>query len=122
MRNAMKYFILSIFVIISCSTSQFTYYTAYEDEEPWRITVEKDPWESFSCIINDSTVIEESFPVIGISYDTFEKDALYDGKNIKLSGFRTTHFETNPDGSTKTTSTYQIRVFIEKEEVAIFNF
>ena len=118
----MKLNFFLLFLVAACSTSQFTYYTAYENEEPWRITVEKNPWESFSCIINDSTVIEESFPVIGISYDTFEKDAVYDGKDIKFSGFRTIHFDTNTDGSTKTTSTYQLRVFINKEEIAIFDF
>jgi hypothetical protein len=115
--------IISSFIILyGCSTSQFTYYTAYENEEPWRITVEKNPWENFACVINDSTILEGSFPVFGFTYDNFEENATYDGKDIKMSGFRTTYFDTNPDGSTKTINIYQIRVFIDREEIAIFDF
>ncbi|HLG33035.1 MAG TPA: hypothetical protein VI362_08320 [Ignavibacteriaceae bacterium] len=113
---------LIIILLAGCSTSQFTYYSTSEEEEPWRISVEKNPWESFACVINDSTVIEETFPVFGFTYDTFEKDGMYEGKNIKMSGFRITHFDTNPDGSTKTINIYQIRVFINREEIAIFDF
>jgi len=117
-----RYYILFVLVFAACSASQFTYYTSSNEEPPWRITVEKNPWESFACIINDSTVIEGSFPLVGFSYDSFEKDGEYGGRMIKMSGFRKTHETFDANGSKTTTNTYQIRIFIDNEEIAVFNF
>jgi len=117
-----RYLFVTFFVVAGCSTSQFTYYAAYEDEEPWRITIEKNPMESFACIINDSTIVEASFSPFLYSYDSFEKDGIYEGMMIKMSGFRTTYTNPNPDGTTSTTTAYQIRIFIDLEQIAIFNF
>ena len=117
-----RYLLVTFFVVAACSTSQFTYYTAYEDEEPWRITVESHPIETFECFINDSSVIKGNFTAFIGGYDSFEKDAPYEGKMVKMSGFRIANESTDANGVKTTTYAYQIRIFIDKEEIAIFNF
>jgi len=117
-----QYYILIVLILAACSASQFTYYKPSEDEQAWRISVEKGTWENFICSINDSVVIDESFPLIGFNYNSFEKDGTYRDRNIKMSGFRTTYTDTDSDGKTSTTHAYQIRVFIDEEEVGYFAF
>jgi len=116
----MKYIILlTILVFAACSSSQFTLYKPSEDEPAWRISVEKDAWEKFVCSIDDSAVVEESFSFLR---SNFEKDGSYGGKNIKMSGFRITNSNTDSDGNVSFTNTYQIRIFIDEEEVGYFAF
>jgi len=117
----LKFFLFFVF-IAACSTSQFTYYTAYENEEPWRITVENHPVETFECLVNDSLVVKGSFTAFWGGYDSFENNGIYDRKMIKMSGFRKENESVDANGVKTTSYAYQIRIFIDKEEIAIFNF
>ena len=117
-----QYYILIVLILAACSASQFTYYKPSEDEQAWRISVEKGTWENFICSINDSVVIDESFPLIGFNYNSFEKDGTYRDRNIKMSGFRIANESVDANGVKTTTYAYQIRLFIDKEEIAIFAF
>src|SRR3990170_1273820 len=114
-----RYYLLVVITFAACSASQFTYYKASEEEPPWRITVEKNPMESFACIINDSSIVEGSFSLFFYGYDSFEKDGMYGGKMIKMSGFRIANESIDANGVKTTTYAYQIRLFIDKEEIAI---
>jgi hypothetical protein len=115
-----SFFLIVIVLLAGCTSTQFTMYKPSDSAPGWRITVDKKPiGEVFLCSINDSLVIEESF---GLFSNNFEKDGTYSGKPVKMSGFRTTHSTTDSKGAVTTTSTYQIRVFIDEREVGKFDF
>ena len=101
-------------LLIACSATQFTFYGPSESEPAWRITVVKDSANNFVCSINDSEVVEESFSLFA---NSFEKDGSYQGKKVKMSGFRTFH-----TGIGFSITTYQIRVFIDEREIGKFDF
>ena len=118
----MKRFIIIVFafIIVACSSSQFTLYKATEDGPAWRVSVIKKPvMNTFVCTINDSVVVEDNF---GLFSDNFEKDGLYQGKKIKMSGYRTQAARTGYDGKTTYDDRYQVRVFIDEKEVTKFDF
>ncbi len=107
-------------VLIGCAASQFTLYRPSEDEPAWRITVVKQPIiDQFVCSIDDSEVVVGSF---GIFNDNFEVDGIYQGKSVKLAGYRASRFTTGSEGQTNVSYSYQIRVFIDENEVGVFEF
>ena len=111
---------LLVLVIASCSTSQFTLYKPIEDEASWRVSVVKKAIANkFVCTINDSVVVEESF---GFFSSTFEKDGHFQGKSVKMSGFKKISTVHGSNGATDTEESYQIRVFIDGKEVSKFDF
>ena len=102
-------------LLIACSATQFTFYGPSEGEPGWRVTVVKEPLsENFVCSINGSEVVKESFSLFA---NSFEKDGSYQGKKVKMSGFRTFH-----TGIGFSITTYQIRVFIDEREIGKFDF
>ena len=102
-------------LLIACSATQFTFYGPSESEPSWRVTVVKEALsENFVCSINGSEVVEESFRLFA---NSFEKDGSYQGKKVKMSGFRTYHTSIG-----FSTTTYQIRVFVDEIEVGKFDF
>ena len=102
-------------LLIACSATQFTFYGPSESEPSWRVTVVKEALsENFICSINGSEVVEESFSLFA---NSFEKDGSYQGKIVKMSGFRTYH-----GGVGYSTTMYQIRVFIDEKEIGKFDF
>lgn len=110
----------------ACSSSQFTLYKPSDDEPAWRVSVEQKvefPSPRFFCVVNDSTVIEGLFELFT---NSFEKDGIYRERPVKMSGFRTSHTTLRSTGSTMEVEsgsvTYQVRVFINEEEVGIFDF
>ena len=115
-----RYFIILAFLIAACSSSQFTLYKPTENDPGWRITVSKKPITNvFVCLINDSSVVEESF---GLFSNNFEKDGTFRGKKIKLAGYRTAYTKTGYDGKPTIDYTYQIRVFIDDKEITKFDY
>ena len=102
-------------LLIACSATQFTFYGPSESEPTWRITVVKEPFsENFVCSINGSEVVEESFAFFA---NSFEKDGSYQGKKVKMSGFRTYY-----GGIGFSTTIYQIRVFVDNRQIGKFDF
>lgn len=70
-----------IFIVLACSSSQFTLFKATEDGPAWRISVIKKPiLNTFVCVINDTEVMDDYF---GLFSNNFEKDGTYQGKKIK---------------------------------------
>jgi len=112
-----------LFVVLflaSCSSSQFTLYKTSESEPAWRISVEKKAISgNFVCTINDTVVVEESF---GLFSNSFEKDGQFQGKAVKMNGFKKSHTTHDSKGNSTTEESYQIRVFIDGKEVAKFDF
>jgi len=59
-----KFFLFFVF-ITTCSTSQFTYYTIYQNGEMLSINDENHPVVTFKCLINESCVVAGSFTAFG---------------------------------------------------------
>jgi hypothetical protein len=113
-------YILICCLLVGCSASQFTYYKPSDIEPKWRINVEKRGISNeFVCTINDSIVVRDNF---GFLNNNFEKDGMYQGKRIKMSGYSKSFSTTGPNGQGATNTTYQIRVFVDEKEVASFSF
>ncbi len=107
-------------MLIACASTQFTLYKPSESEPAWRVTVVKEGINNnFVCSINESMVVEGSF---GLFVDNFEEDGSYQGKKVKMSGYRTSHMSTGSEGKITTSHTYQIRVFIDESEIGKFDF
>ena len=75
--------------------------------------------EEFICKINGTTVMSDSFPLIG---DNFEKTGTYKGKKVVMNGFRNTAATVGADGKVQNKDTFQIRVFIDDQLVDKFDF
>lgn len=119
-RFAVRILPLIVLFLASCSTSQFTLYKPTEGEASWRVSVDKKAiTNKFVCTINDSVVVEESF---GFFSNTFEKDGQFQGKSVKMSGFKKVSTVHGSNGATETEESYQIRVFIDGKEVSKFDF
>jgi hypothetical protein len=107
-------------MLTGCASTQFTLYKPSEDEPSWRITVVKEAiGEKFVCSIDDTVVIEANFALFK---NSFEMDGTHLGKPVKMSGYRKTQVSAGSDGNVDTNHTYQIRVFIDEEEVGKFVF
>lgn len=118
----MKRFIIAVLVLmlVACSSSQFTLYKATEEGPAWRVSVIKKPiLNTFVCVINDTEVIDDSF---GLFNNNFEKDGTFQGKRIKMAGYRTQFTTTGYDGKVTTDYKYQVRVFIDDKEITKFDF
>ena len=118
----MKKLIIIAFVIIlyACSSSQFTMYKADNDSSAWKVKVTKKPVvDAFTCTINDSVVVEDSF---GLFESNFEKDGTYNGKKVKMSGHKTDNSIIINNGTIIIDCKYQVRVFIDEQEVTKFDF
>jgi hypothetical protein len=108
------YVFLMIFFFNCSSTTQFTFYQPTQNEDAWKISViQSSGKDSFKCIINDFEVMKESFGMYG---DSFEKEDLYLGKKIIMSGYRRNAIIPG------TSPSYVIRIFIERKEAAKFDF
>ena len=118
----MKSFLIVVlaFILVACSSSQFTLYKATEDGPAWRVSVIKKPiLNTFVCVINDTEVMDDYF---GLFSNNFEKDGTYQGKKIKMAGYRTPFTTIGYDGKVTTDYKYQVRVFIDDKEVTKFDF
>ena len=111
----------SLLLIIGCSSSQMSMYKPSDNSPGWRIDVEKKAGitDEFICKINDTAVVSSSFPLIG---DSFEKQGMFRGKKVLMSGYRTSSTITEGNGNIKTEDKYQIRVFIDDKLVDKFDF
>ena len=106
--------------LVSCSSSQFTFYKPDRNDAAWKAIVEQKAIPTnFVCKINDTVVVEESF---GFFSNSFEKDGQFHGKTVIMSGFKKAHTVYKGKGDSTTEESYQIRVFIEGEEVEKFDF
>lgn len=110
-----------LLLIIGCSSSQMSMYKPSDNSPGWRIDVEKKAGitDEFICKINDTAVVSSSFPLIG---DSFEKQGMFRGKKVLMSGYRTSSTITEGNGTIKTEDKYQIRVFIDDKLVDKFDF
>jgi len=87
----------------------------------WKVDVIKKAslGDEFVCMINDSVVITESFPLIG---DNIQKTGQYRGKKVMMNGYRKTTTTTDSSGKISTSETFQIRVFIDDALIDKFDF
>ncbi len=123
----MKYLILkytiflSLMLIIGCSSTQSTIYKPADGGDGWQVNVVKKAaiTDEFVCTINGTTVVSESFPLIG---DNFSKTGNYRGKKVLMNGYRTSTTSKDVSGNMQTHDTYQIRVFIDDVQVDKFDF
>lgn len=112
--------VLLALLLAACASSQVILYKPSESEAAWRITVTKKPLSTiFECVINDSSVVSEPFALFS---NNLEKDGIYGGKKIKMLGFRETHVSVGASAQVSSSSTYQIRIFIDEKEVGKFDF
>ena len=73
--------LLLALVFAACASSQVILYKPSEAESAWRITVTKKPLSTiFECVINDSSVVSESFALFS---NNLEKDGFYGEKKSK---------------------------------------
>ena len=118
----LKYILfLFLLVIIGCSSTQSSIYKPSDGGEGWQVNVIKKAAinDEFVCTINGTTVVSESFPLIG---DNFSKTGEYRGKKVLMNGFRTSTTNRDANGNMTTNNTYQIRVFIDDVQVDKFDF
>ncbi len=96
-------------------------YKPSDGGDGWQVNVIKKAaiTDEFVCTINGTTVIKESFPLIG---DNFSKKGEYRGKKIMMNGYRTSTTSKDTSGNTQTKESYQIRVFIDDVQVDKFDF
>ena len=114
------FFLLLLFVI-GCTSTQSSMYKPSDGGSGWKVNVVKKAGitDEFVLVINDSTVISDTFPLIG---DNFEKKGTYRGKSVMMNGYRKSTTTTDPNGTTKSNDSYQIRVFIDDKQVDKFDF
>jgi hypothetical protein len=114
------FFLLLLFVI-GCSSTQSSMYKPSDGGSGWKVNVVKKAGitDEFVLVINDSTVISDTFPLIG---DNFEKKGTYRGKQVMMNGYRKSTNTTDSDGKVQSSDSYQIRVFIDDKQVDKFDF
>lgn len=116
-----KLFFLLLLFVIGCTSTQSSMYKPSDGGSGWKVNVVKKAGitDEFVLVINDSTVISDTFPLIG---DNFEKKGTYRGKSVMMNGYRKSTTTTDPNGTTKSNDSYQIRVFIDDKQVDKFDF
>jgi len=115
-----SFFLLLLF-ITGCSSTQSSMYKPSDGGSGWKVNVVKKAGitDEFVLVINDSTVISDTFPLIG---DNFEKKGTYRGKSVMMNGYRKSTNTTDSDGKVQSNDSYQIRVFIDDKQVDKFDF
>ena len=121
----LKYKIFIFLLVIAgcftagCSSTQTTMYK--DGDDSWKVNVIKKPGltDEFVCTINGTTVISESFPLIG---DNISKSGEYKGKKVLMNGFRTSSTQKDANGNMTSSDSYQIRVFINDTLIDKFDF
>ena len=116
----LKYKILIFLLFIAgCSSTQTTMYK--DGDQSWQVNVIKKPGltDEFVCTINGTTVLSESFPMIG---DNISKSGEYKGKKVLMNGFRTSSTQKDANGTVTSHDSYQIRVFINDTLIDKFDF
>ncbi|MEO8666843.1 MAG: hypothetical protein ABI462_15235 [Ignavibacteria bacterium] len=118
----LKYKILLFLLFIAgCSSTQTTMYEPSDGGKGWQINVIKKPGitDEFVCTINGTTVLSDSFPLIG---DNISKTGDYKGKKVMMNGFRTSSTTKDANGNMVSNDSYQIRVFIDNKLIDKFDF
>jgi hypothetical protein len=104
------YLFLGLFLIgCGASSSQFVFYETEQEETPWRVSVVQNS-DEFECRINDFDVMTGTFSAFS---NSFEIEKLFRAKSVLMSGYREVHEHNNR---------YYVRIFIDKKEVAKFDF
>ena len=115
----MRYIYLLLFLTLSGCYSTISQYSYYKPQanETWKVDVEKvDGFKTkFVCRIDGDLVVEGSFPSLE---QQFLVDSMYQDKPVQMSGFKK-YIDT---GKPWNESLYQIRVFIDHDEVTVFTF
>lgn len=117
-----RYLLLFLLLLLTgCSSTQSSMYKPSDGSSGWKINVTKKPaiTDEFVLTINDSTVLSDTFPLIG---DNFEKTGTYRGKKVMMNGYRKSTTTTDSDGKVQSSDSYQIRVFIDDVQVDKFDF
>lgn len=114
-------FFFLLFIAVGCSSTQSSMYKPSDGGSGWKVNVVKKAGitDEFVLVINDSTVISDTFPLIG---DNFEKKGTYRGKSVMMNGYRKSTNTTDSDGKVQSSDSYQIRVFIDDKQVDKFDF
>lgn len=128
MKTTIFKYIFSILIILlnGCTSStQMSSYKPTEGGESWRVNVvQKSSFTKFMteyiCLINDSAVVTESFPVTGGR--SFVKRGNYRGKTVVMNGYKRSITTTSYDGKESYDNIYEIRVLIDDELVDKFEF
>lgn len=126
-RSNLKYLYTFILIFLTgCSSEmQMSSYNPPEGGETWSVNViEKSSitkfMPEFICVINDSAVIKESFPVSGGR--TFVKKGKYRGKTIIMNGYKKSVSTGMSYGTESYENFYQIRLLIDGELIDTFQF
>ncbi|HMS34965.1 MAG TPA: hypothetical protein PKC91_12860 [Ignavibacteria bacterium] len=114
-------FFFLLLIAVGCSSTQSSMYKPSDGGSGWKVNVVKKAGitDEFVLVINDSTVISDTFPLIG---DNFEKKGTYRGKSVMMNGYRKSTNTTDSDGKVQSSDSYQIRVFIDDKQVDKFDF